>query len=55
MKDLTRYRKAIVAVLGVVLTGLNVQYGTNPSVQLIINVAVAMGVYAAPNKPISHQ
>lgn len=43
------YRKALVAVLGVALTGLNVLYGTNPYVQLLIGTATALGVYAVPN------
>lgn len=47
--NLGKYRKAIVAVVGVVLTGLNVMYGTDPYVQLAINLATAFGVYQVPN------
>lgn len=49
-KTIHHYRKTLVALLGVVLTGLNVQYGTDPSVQLAINLAVVAGVYSVPNK-----
>lgn len=43
------YNKFLVAALGVVLTGLNVLYGTNPTVQMVINIATAFGVYQVPN------
>jgi len=49
-EKLQKYTKALIAVVGVILTGLNVAYGTNPSVQMAINVAVALGVYQLPNK-----
>lgn len=50
MKNLAKYNKALVAVVAVVLTGLNVVYGTNDVVQLIIAVATAAGVYQVRNK-----
>lgn len=50
MKDYKKYTKTLIALLGVVLTGLNVLYGTNPTVQMAINAAVALGVYQLPNK-----
>jgi len=49
-EKLQKYTKALIAVVGVILTGLNVAYGTNPQVQVAINVAVALGVYQLPNK-----
>lgn len=49
MKDLAKYRKTLVAAAAVVLTGLNVLYGTNPTVQMLIMVATALGVYQVPN------
>lgn len=44
-----KYNKFLIAALGVVLTGLNVLYGNDSSVQLAINVATALGVYRVPN------
>ena len=46
---LAKYRKALVAVLAVVLTGLNIVYGNNEAVQMAIMVATAFGVYQVPN------
>lgn len=46
------YRKFLVAIVAVVLTGLNVLYGTNPQVQLLITAAAALGVYVVPNKKV---
>lgn len=48
MKLLTRYNKFLVAVLSVVLTGLNALFGENPWVQLAISAATLAGVYHAP-------
>lgn len=48
---MAKYRKTLVAVAAIVLTGLNVIYGTNSTVQLIIAVAAALGIYAVPNEP----
>lgn len=45
-----KYTKALIAALGVVLTGLNVLYGSNELVQMAINIAVALGVYQFPNR-----
>jgi hypothetical protein len=44
------YSKAIVAAIGVVLTGLNIMYGADPRVQMAITIAIAAGVYQIPNK-----
>lgn len=52
MKNLHQYRKAVVAVLAVVLTGLNAVYGANEYVQLAISLATAAGVCAVPNKRV---
>ena len=41
MKNLAKYNKAIVAVVAVILTGLNVVYGTNDTVQIVIALASA--------------
>lgn len=48
--DIAKYTKAVVAAIGVVLTGLNVLYGNNETLQLIISLAVTLGVYQLPNK-----
>lgn len=48
--QLSKYRKAVVAALGVILTGLNVLYGTNPTVQMVISVCTLLGVYQAKNE-----
>lgn len=45
-----KYNKTLVAVVAVVLTGLNVVYGANPYVQLAISVATALGVFHVTNK-----
>ncbi len=50
LKKLSKYNKLWVAILGVILTGVNVQYGDNTIVQLVIAVATAAGVYAVPNR-----
>lgn len=46
----TRYDKFLVGVLGIILTGLNISYGSNADVQIIISLATALGVYQVPNK-----
>lgn len=45
------YRKTVIAIIAVILTGLNLLYSNNPIVQLIISLAAALGVYATPNSP----
>jgi len=50
MSNWKKYRKAIVALVGAALTGVNILYGTNPYVQAIIGVATALGVYQTPNE-----
>lgn len=45
-----QYSKSLVAALSVLLTGLNVTYGTNPWVQLAISAATLAGVYRVRNK-----
>lgn len=49
-KEWQKYNKSIIAVIGVVLTGLNVLYGNNSNVQLVIALATAAGVYQVRNK-----
>lgn len=45
-----KYNKAFVAVLAVILNGLNALYGNDPRVAVVISVAGALGVYAVPNR-----
>jgi septal ring factor EnvC (AmiA/AmiB activator) len=52
LQALAPYSKALIAAAGVILTGLNVLYGSNPSVQMAITAATALGVYHAPNKAV---
>lgn len=59
MPDLSPYRKAVVAVLTVVITALNLAVSgglipavATPYVQLVISLAGAVGVYAIPNRPL---
>lgn len=47
--QLSKYYKFLVAALGVVLTGLNMAYGSNHTVEIIISIAVALGVYTVKN------
>lgn len=47
---MSKYSKFIVTAVGVVLTGLNVLYGSDPMVQMVISLATAFGVYQVPNK-----
>jgi len=47
---MARYNKTLIAILSVVLTALNVAFGTNPWVQMVIGVAVVLGVYTVPNR-----
>lgn len=49
IQKLAPYRKVVVAVLGVVLTGLNAYYGGDMTLQVVIAIATAFGVYQAPN------
>lgn len=51
MQELQKYNKAIVAVVGAVVAGLSMYYGSNnTTVQMVIALATALGVYAVPNK-----
>lgn len=50
MKDLQKYNKAIVAVIAVVVTGLNALYGQDWRVQILVSVATALGVFGIANK-----
>ena len=50
LSKLGKYNKSLVAIVGVVLTGLNVSYGNNPKVQAVIAVATLLGVYGVKNK-----
>ena len=46
-----KYNKAIVAVVGAVVAGLTMYYGANnATVQIIVALATALGVYAVPNR-----
>lgn len=45
-----KYKKALVALLGAVLTGLNVLYGNDPRVQAAIAALTVLGVYQARNE-----
>lgn len=47
---MSKYSKAIIALIAVVLTGLNAIYGNNSNIQLLISVATAAGVYQVRNK-----
>lgn len=49
IQKLAPYRKVLVAILGIVLTGLNAYYGGDMTVQTAIAIATAFGVYQAPN------
>lgn len=50
IKSLSKYNKFFMAVVTVVLAGLAQVYGQNQTVQLVIAIAGALGVYAVPNK-----
>lgn len=50
MKDLQKYNKAGVAVVAVVLTGLNALYGQDWRVQVAVSVATALGVFGIANR-----
>jgi type IV secretory pathway VirB2 component (pilin) len=47
---LFKYNKTIVAILGVVVTGLLAYYGDNQNLQLAVSILTALGVYQVPNK-----
>ena len=49
LKKLAPYNKTVVVALAVVLTGLNGLYGNNSTVQFVISLAAALGVYQVPN------
>lgn len=51
INQLKPYSKFVVAIVGVVLTGLNALYGTDPNVQMLIALATALGVYNIANTP----
>ncbi|MEO5499462.1 MAG: hypothetical protein ABIR46_03110 [Candidatus Saccharimonadales bacterium] len=54
MNDLSKYNKALVAVVGVVLTWALATYGGDPEwakwLSLASAIATALGVYQVPNK-----
>jgi hypothetical protein len=50
LDKLAPYNKTLIGILGVVLTGLNALYGTDPRIQLLISVATVLGVYHVPNR-----
>lgn len=49
---MAKYNKFIVAIVGAVISGLNLYFGDgNPEwVAMLIAVATALGVYQVPNK-----
>jgi len=50
MKDLSKYSKFLIAVLGAILTVLAQQYGSSEWVQTILPLATALGVYQVKNQ-----
>lgn len=47
-----KYRKFVTALLGVILSGLVVKYGSaNQWVNDAILLGTALGIYAVPNEP----
>jgi hypothetical protein len=54
MKELQKYNKAIIAVIGAVLTWAIATYGGEPELtkwlSLATAIATALGVYQTPNK-----
>lgn len=52
MKDLQKYNKFIVALVGAVLTIVAQQYGDNEWVTAILPLFTALGVYQAKNAPM---
>ncbi len=48
---MAKYSKFVVALVGVILTGLNVMYGNNHTVELLVSLATALGVYSVSNAP----
>lgn len=48
----TKYDKFLLALLGAVAQVVQSQYSTNHTVQLVIAVLTALGVYAVPNKAV---
>lgn len=49
-KNLSKYNKFIVALLGAILSVLSQQYGDNQLLQAILPLATALGVFQTPNK-----
>lgn len=49
---MAKYRKFLVALAGVFLTGLSVVYAHNQTVDLIISLAAALGIYAVKNEGV---
>jgi len=47
--NLSKYSKAITAVVGQALTFASLYYGTNHYVAAALAIAAALGVYAVPN------
>lgn len=48
--SMSKYNKALVAIVGLVITYLTVHYGANHVVQDVVMVATALGVYQTPNQ-----
>lgn len=49
---LTKYDKFLVALLGAVAQVVAVQFGNNHTVQIVLAVLTALGVYTAQNKVV---
>lgn len=50
IKEWRKYKKSLVAAVGIVLTGANVLYSNNPWVQAVIAVATFLGVFQVRNE-----
>lgn len=48
--SMSKYRKALVALAGMVITWLSVHYGTNQVVEDVVMLATVLGVYHVPNQ-----
>ena len=52
LKTLQLHSKLLVALLGAVLTVAVQFYGNNATVQIVVSVLTALGVYSIPNKAV---
>lgn len=51
MSKLSPYMKAVIAILGTVLTSLAVYYGSTHWYPIVVSVVSAISVYLVPNTP----